>query len=103
MPLILSTLFGSGMQILALVVTLLGSTFAGSVSPLNFQVIQGLTLFLYPACGLINGFAAGRLYSFLHGTDWIGLWFVTSLICPLLFGLGFVAVDICEFIETGRA
>lgn len=36
MPLILSTLFGSGMQILALIVTLLGSTFAGSVSPLNF-------------------------------------------------------------------
>ena len=39
MPLILSVLFGSGMQILALVVTLLGSTFAGSVSPFNVSVV----------------------------------------------------------------
>lgn len=60
-------------------------------------------MLMFPLCGIINGFSAGRLYSFMHGTDWVGLGFVTSMICPILFGFGFVAIDICEYIETGRA
>jgi transmembrane 9 superfamily protein 2/4 len=51
----------------------------------------------------LNGFAAGRLYAFLHGTDWISLWLVTSFFLPYIFGSVMIAVDICEYIETKKA
>jgi hypothetical protein len=102
LPLILSVLFGTGMQLLMLVVSLLGATFAGKISPFNFSVVQGLAVFIFPVCGVMNGFCGGRLYSFLHGANWIVLWFISSFFFPMIIGVCLVAVDFCEYIENGR-
>lgn len=53
-------------------------------------------------CGVVSGFGAGRLFAFFHGTDWVALSFMTALTFPLVFGIAFLAIDICEFIETKR-
>lgn len=102
LPMILSVLFGSGMQILALIVILLVSTFAGTLSSFHLQVVSGLVLYLFPACGIINGFCAGRLYAFLHGAQWQGLALLTSMFVPAIFTICMAVVDTCEYIETGR-
>jgi transmembrane 9 superfamily protein 2/4 len=102
-PMILSILFGTGMQILTLVMSLLGATFAGSLSPLNIQMWQGLAVLLFPMCSVINGFSAGRLYAFMHGSEWALLFFLSSIFFPIILGVCLIAIDICEFIETGRS
>jgi len=65
-------------------------------------VVKGLVFLLFPACGFINGYCAARLYAFMHGVDWQLLWISTSLFFPLIFGLSMIAIDACEYIETGR-
>lgn len=102
-PLLLSVLFGTGMQLLTLTVSLLGATFAGSVSPFNLQIVTGLTVLLLPMCSAINGYSAGRLYAFLNGSDWKLLFGLASVGFPAILGTCLVGVDICEYLETGRS
>ena len=102
-PMFLSILFGTGMQILLLFVSILLATFCGSVSPFNFYTVKGMIVLMFPICGVINGFAAGRMYAFLHGTDWINLWLATSFFLPYVVGSVLIAVDVCEYIETKKA
>jgi transmembrane 9 superfamily protein 2/4 len=65
-------------------------------------VVKGLVFLLFPACGFINGYCAARLYAFMHGVDWQLLWISTSVFFPFIFGLSMIAIDACEYIETGR-
>lgn len=57
---------------------------------------------IFPFCGIVNGFGAGRLYAFFHGTNFSLLWPLNAILYPLIIGVGFFIVDICEYIETGK-
>lgn len=91
------------MQIATLVTALLCATFAGSLSAFSLPIVKGFSVFIYPLAGLINGFCSGRLYSFMHGADWIALWLCTACFFPMSIGSGLMLVDLCEYIETGRS
>lgn len=78
------------------------STIVGTYSPLNINILLGLTVMLFPICGIIGGFSSGRLYAFFHGTDFLMLWLANGLFFPFLVAVGLIIIDICEFEETGK-
>lgn len=79
---------------------LLISTFAGAVSAYNPK-IAGLVGIFFFLCSLMGGLSAGRLFSFLHGSDRIGLWLCMNIL-PIAFGGCLLLIDICEYFETER-
>jgi transmembrane 9 superfamily member 2/4 len=100
--LLLSVLFGTGIQLTSMMILLLTATFAGSISPFSLPIIKGLLVFLFPLCGAFGGFSAGRLYAFLKGTELLLLWLFNSLLFPAMIGTSLLIVDVCEYFEAGR-
>jgi hypothetical protein len=85
-----------------MVYCVLMATIVGTYSPLNKEVITGLVVMFFPICGFANGYSAGRLYAFMHGTNWPLLGFTCGLAYPLIIAAGIVVIDICEFVETKK-
>jgi transmembrane 9 superfamily protein 2/4 len=99
---LLSAFFGTGLQIFGMAVVVFFTTLAGTYSPINLTIIKSMAIMSFFVCGIVNGFAAGRLYAFFHGRDWVGLTFLTAITYPLIVTSGLLIIDICEFAETMR-
>ena len=99
-PMLLSAFFGTGLQIFVMCVVVFFTSIAGTFSPINLKIVKSMAVLSFFMCGIVNGLAAGRLYAFFHGRDWIGLTFMTAITYPLTVAAGLLIIDICEFTET---
>lgn len=100
-PLLLSLLIGSGAQILGVAVFIVGY----SVYDYYFDKAKIVTMAAgaLPWFGLFNGYVAARFYTFFNGSSWMQLACCASIFLPFLLSCCICVIDLCEWIETGRA
>jgi transmembrane 9 superfamily protein 2/4 len=90
-PKLLSTLVGSGIQILSMFGVTIGLAMLGFLSPASRGSIMSGGIFLYCFMGLIAGYHAGRLYRTMRGQQWKSAALWTGLLFPaVLFGTTFI-------------
>jgi len=97
----MSLLIGAGVQVLLLTVTVL------LYSLYEFYFDKGamvaVALAVFPWYGYFNGFIAARFYTFFNGSSWLTMAIMTSIFLPGFLSFGLMIIDLCEWIETGRA
>ncbi|XP_063720621.1 transmembrane 9 superfamily member 4-like [Symsagittifera roscoffensis] len=89
-PRLLSSLVGSGIQILAMFGFTIGLAMLGFLSPASRGSIMSGGIFLYCFMGVIAGYHAGRLYRTMRGQQWkSGAMWTGTLFPGILFGTTF--------------
>lgn len=58
---------------------------------------------VFPIFGIANGYSAARFYTFFNGTSWKTLAVYTACSLPGFIQSCLILIDLCEWIETGRA
>jgi hypothetical protein len=64
---------------------------------------MGAAAFIFPFFGCVNGYTAARFYTFFNGSSWTTMAITTSIFLPGLITSLLMVIDMCEWIETGRA
>jgi len=65
--------------------------------------LMGAAAVIFPFFGVVNGYTAARFYTFFNGSSWTTLAVSTSVFLPSLISCLLLVIDLCEWIETGRA
>lgn len=98
---VLSIFIGAGVQILCVTIVLT------IYSLYDFYFDKGALMYMavavFPMFGIINGYTAARFYTFFNCSSWTSLACWTSTFLPGLISSMLMVIDLCEWIETGRA
>ena len=65
--------------------------------------LASLATGLLPWFGIFNGYVAARFYTFFNGSSWSQLACCTSFFLPAIISGTVLLIDVCEWIESGRA
>ena len=100
--LILSLLVGAGMQVLCVVICTMIYAIVDMYYLDEGAILRFITT-AFPWFGVVNGYTAARMFTFFHGSNWMTLACTTASFLPIFISGFLVLIDLCEWIETGRA
>ena len=101
--LLLSSLLGTGSQLLSMfTITLLLGMF-GFMNPEKRLNILNIGILLYCLSGIIGGYVSSHFYRFWGGLSWIRIAIFTSLLFPGTLILGYIIINIVLTIEKSNA
>ena len=101
--LLLSSLLGTGSQLLSMfTITLLLGMF-GFMNPEKRLNILNIGILLYCLSGIIGGYISSHFYRFWGGLSWIRIAIFTSLLFPGTLILGYIIINIVLTIEKSNA
>ena len=102
-PLLLSSLLGTGSQLLMMFsITLLLGVF-GFMNPEKRTNMLNLGILFYCFCGLMGGYIAANFYRFWEGDSWIKPAIHTSVLFPGTLLFGYIVVNIVLTMEKSNA
>ena len=101
--LLLSSLLGTGSQLLCMfTITLLLGIF-GFMNPEKRLNILNIGILLYCLSGVIGGYVASHFYRFWGGLSWIRISIFTSLLFPGTLLFGYIIINIVLTVEKSNA
>ena len=101
--LLLSSILGTGTQLLAMFSITLLLGVLGFMNPEKRSNILNIGILFYCFCGLFAGYVAANFYRFWKGESWIRVAVFTSLLFPGTLVLGYSIVNIVLTIEKSNA
>ena len=97
---LLSVFIGAGVQIFVTVYTLIAVSIFDLALEFNKGILIGLGTGIFPFFGIVNGYVAGRFYTFFNGSSWKSLALGTAFFLPTLISGTFIIIEFCEYIDT---
>ena len=101
--LLLSSIIGTGSQLLAMFSIILFLGVLGFMNPEKRGNILNLGILFYCFCGLFAGYIASYFYRFWGGESWIRVAIFTSSLFPGTLVIGYIIVNIILTIEKSNA
>ena len=101
--LLLSSLIGTGAQLLSMVTMILVLGVLGFMNPERRGNILNLGILFYCFCGLIAGYISSNFYRFWGGESWLRVAIFTSTLFPGTLVFGYIIVNIVLTIEKSNA
>ena len=102
-PLLLSSLLGTGCQLLMMFSITLLLGVLGFMNPERRTNILNIGILFYCFCGLIGGYIAANFYRFWEGDSWIKPAIHTSVLFPGTLLFGYTIVNIVLTMEKSNA
>ena len=102
-PLLLSSLLGTGCQLLMMFSITLLLGVLGFMNPERRTNMLNLGILFYCFCGLIGGYIAANFYRFWEGDSWIKPAIHTSVLFPGTLLFGYIIVNIVLTMEKSNA
>ena len=102
-PLLLSSLLGTGSQLLMMLSITLCLGVFGFMNPERRANILNIGILFYCFCGLVGGYIAANFYRFWEGDSWIKPAIHTSVLFPGTLLFGYVIVNIVLTMEKSNA
>ena len=101
--LLLSSIIGTGSQLLAMFSIILFLGVLGFMNPEKRGNILNLGILFYCFCGLFAGYIASYFYRFWGGESWLRVAIFTSSLFPGTLVIGYIIVNIILTIEKSNA
>jgi len=101
--LLLSSLLGTGCQLLIMFSITLFLGVLGFMNPEKRANILNIGILFYCFCGLIAGYVSANFYRFWKGESWLKVSIFTSLLFPGTLVFGYIIVNIVLTIEKSNA
>ena len=101
--LLLSSLLGTGCQLLIMFSVTLFLGVLGFMNPENRANILNIGILFYCFCGLIAGYVSANFYRFWKGESWLKVSIFTSLLFPGTLIFGYIIINIVLTIEKSNA
>ena len=101
--LLLSSMLGTGIQLLTMFTVTLILGMLGFVNPEKRLNIINIGILLYCFSGIFGGYISANFYRFWGGTSWIQASICTSLLFPGTLILGYILVNIVLTLEKSNA
>ena len=96
---ILSSLMGTGIQLLIMVLYSLIFIILGIIQPKNGGSYFTLLAMVYIFLGLISGYISSRFYKMIHGFNWLKVCFLTGILFPTLLILILSSTNFLYYLE----
>eukprot|EP00516_Mucochytrium_quahogii_P000084 CAMPEP_0203757504 /NCGR_PEP_ID=MMETSP0098-20131031/10533_1 /ASSEMBLY_ACC=CAM_ASM_000208 /TAXON_ID=96639 /ORGANISM=" , Strain NY0313808BC1" /LENGTH=613 /DNA_ID=CAMNT_0050649721 /DNA_START=140 /DNA_END=1978 /DNA_ORIENTATION=- len=93
-PMLLSVLCGSGVQILAMTITLMVFALLGFLSPANRGGLMTAMILLFVLMGYFAGYVSSRMYKMFGGKQWKRCTVLTALLYPGIASVIFFVVNL---------
>ena len=101
--LLLSSLIGTGCQLLSMITLTLFLAVIGFMNPEKRNNILNIGILFFCFCGLIGGYVAAIFYRFWGGQSWIRLSIFTSVLFPGTLLFGYMNINIILTMEKSNA
>ena len=101
--LLLSSLIGTGCQLLSMITLTLILSVIGFMNPEKRNNILNIIILFFCFCGLFSGYISSAFYKFWGGDSWITASLYTSLIFPGTLLFGYIIINIILIIEKSNA
>ena len=101
--LLLSSLIGTGCQLLSMISITLFLAVIGFMNPEKRNNILNIGILFFCFCGLIGGYVAAIFYRFWGGQSWIRLSIFTSVLFPGTLLFGYMNINIILTMEKSNA
>ena len=101
--LLLSSLIGTGCQLLSMLSFTLFLAVIGFMNPEKRNNILNIGILFYCFCGLFGGYVSANFYRFWGGQSWIRVSIFTSLLFPGIIICGYMIINIILIIENSNA
>ena len=101
--LLLSSLIGTGCQLLSMIGITLFLAVIGFMNPEKRNNILNIGILFFCFCGLIGGYVAAIFYRFWGGQSWIRLSIFTSVLFPGTLLFGYMNINIILTMEKSNA
>lgn len=103
-PMLLSSIVGSGLQLLCMAVIVLFIFFAANLNKAARGSLLTATLLIFVLQGSVAGYFSGRLYKYFKGENWKAATFLTSAFFPgIIFSIGSIVNLFCWNAKSSRA
>lgn len=100
---LLSSLFGTGIQLFLMVFIGVFVGVIGILQPERRGNLLTLMILLYVFMGIIGGYASTRLYKTFHGTRWLMTSLLTAILYPSIVFVVFLCINIFFAFERSSA
>lgn len=100
LPIVFSTLVGSGFQMTATFSTVIVLSITSLYTPLNTLYWTSLMMGMFPVLGIVNGYISARMYKFFNGTNWMTLSTISMLFVSGFFSACLALIYLLEAFET---
>lgn len=82
---LLASLFGTGIQLLSMILYVLLFVSLGILQPRNGGSYFTLMVMVYIFLSILSGYFSARFYKLVHGIKWIKITVITALLFPFIF------------------
>ena len=96
---ILSSLIGTGIQLLIMILYSLTFIIMRIIKPKNGGSYFTLLAMVYIFLSLISGYISSRFYKMVHGLNWLKVCFLTAILFPMLLILSLSSTNFLYFLE----